>query len=173
MMEAFIQLEKENVNLCFLPSKAHQGLSGLYTRGSQPLRNTKKFNVPKAQANRKVLGHINQHMDSRKSASSKQVQARKRDNLVQQSEKYPEIETFLQYNPLDYERFHVPEEHKLSDCCLAGVPLFVSMDDVKTFDALTSPVLSPMENEVINYDYQTFAPLLEDIIIALPFMCDF
>ncbi|XP_075061474.1 securin-like [Mixophyes fleayi] len=170
-MEVLIHLEKENGDLCLLPSKANPGTSAQSSKGSRQSKNAKSLNVPKAL--RKALGNVNVQVHSGKPASTK-VQGRKLDNLEQQSEKYPEIETFIPYNPLEYERFDVPEEHKLSDRSLAGVPLFISMDNVKKFDALTNSVLSPMENELINFDsYKTFTPLFEDITIDLPLMFDF
>ncbi|XP_063784835.1 securin-like isoform X2 [Pseudophryne corroboree] len=164
-MEVFQQPEKENGNTGF-PSKGNQGLSA---RRSQ-LRPVKNINVPKTQ--RKVLGNVNQNY-STKPALTK---ARKQDGLVlpRHEKTYPEIETFTPYHPLEYERFEVPEEHKLSDRCLAGVSLFVSLDNVKRFDALINRTLSPMESSSITYDScETFSVLLEEITIDFPPLCDF
>ncbi|XP_075715474.1 securin-like [Rhinoderma darwinii] len=178
-----MRVEKENGGLCLLPSKTNRGQFAQISKGSLQVHNAKNFTVPKPQALRKALGNINQ-VQSRKTASTK---VDKRENSVKQRpEKYPEIETFIPYNPLgtmsyppsviDFETFDVPEEHKLSDRCLAGVPLFVSRDDAIRFDVLASPVFSPMENEPINYGkylgyfFETFIPLFEDITIDLPLL---
>ncbi|MEE6478762.1 hypothetical protein FKM82_011986 [Ascaphus truei] len=83
---------------------------------------------------------------------------------------YPEIETFIPYNPLDYESLEVPEEHKLSHLCLAGLPLWVSLDKDR-FDALTNTVIVPMELLPMKWQCDTlqdFIPFFEDIDIDLP-----
>ncbi|XP_075715475.1 securin-like [Rhinoderma darwinii] len=168
-----MRVEKENGDLCLLPSKTNRAPFAQISKGSLRVHNAKNFTVPKPQALRKALGNINQ-VQSRKTASTK---VDKKDNLVKQRpQKYPEIETFIPYNPLDFETFDVLEEHKLNDRCLAGVPLFVSRDDAIRFDVLASPVFSPMKNEPINYGkylgyfFETFIPLFDDIPIDLPLL---
>ncbi|XP_056372678.1 securin-like [Hyla sarda] len=170
-MEAIMWFEKENGDLGCLPSKANRGPSAQLSKGFLQVPKGKNFSVAKPQALRKALGNINQHVQPKKSASKKVV---KKDNLVKQRfEKYPEIEKFIPYNPLDFETFDVPEEHKLSDRCLAGVPLLVLMDDTKNSEALNSPVL-PMEIKPINYDsFEISSYLFEDIPIDLPYLCNF
>ncbi|XP_075716051.1 securin-like [Rhinoderma darwinii] len=168
-MEAIMRVEKENGDLCLLPSKTNRGPFAQISKGSLQVHNAKSFTVPKPQALRKALGNINQ-VQSRKTASTKLDKSK--NSVKQRPQKYPEIETFIPYNPLDFETFDVPEEHKLSDRCLAGVPLFVSRDDDIRFDVLASPIFSPMENKPINYDFETFIPLFEDITIDLPLLCD-
>ncbi|KAM4038353.1 securin-like [Anomaloglossus baeobatrachus] len=153
------------------------------------MRNAKNMTVTRPQALRKALGNINT-VEPMKSESSKVA---KKDNLMKQKcEEYPEIETFIPYNPLDFEATDVPEEHKLSDRCLAGLPLFVSKDGAERFAALANCVLSPMEIEPIKYgkylrskhfnikpltpifnSIDASIPLSEDIAIDFPLLCDF
>ncbi|XP_073437130.1 securin-like isoform X2 [Dendrobates tinctorius] len=170
-MEAVMWCEKENGDLC-LPSKTNCPTVARLNKGSLQMINAKSFTVAKPRALRKALGNINQ-VQARKPASSKVA---KKSNLTKEmSEEHPEIDTFIPYNPLDYETFDVPEEHKLSDCCLASLPLLVSKDDAERFSALANPVLSPMETEPIKYDYSiaTSIPLFDDTAIDLPVLCYF
>ncbi|XP_069812908.1 securin-like [Dendropsophus ebraccatus] len=161
-MEATMWFGKENGDLSHLPFKTNQGLSSV-SKGSLQVHKVKNFTLDKPQALRKALGNVNQQVQPNKSAST-QV-ARKVKLVKQKFEKYPEIDTFIPYNPLDFETLDVPEEHKLSDRCLAGVPLLVLRDDAMKFEALTSPVLSPMDNAPIDYDcFETSSPLIEEII---------
>ncbi|XP_056372679.1 securin-like [Hyla sarda] len=166
-MEAIMWFEKENGDFCHLSSKANRGPSAQISKGFLQVPKGKNFSVAKPQALRKALGNINQHVQPKKSASKKVV---KKDNLVKQrGEKYPEIEKFIPYNPLDFETFDVPEEHKLSDRCLAGVPLLVLRDDSNNAEALDRLVFSPMEIKPINYDsFEISSHLFEDITIDLP-----
>ncbi|XP_069510363.1 securin-like isoform X1 [Ambystoma mexicanum] len=59
------------------------------------------------------------------------------------SDEYPEIEKFIPYNPLDFESFDVPEEHRLSHLCLAGVPLQTLESD--RFDRHINLLPSPLK----------------------------
>ncbi|XP_040297919.1 securin-like [Bufo bufo] len=167
-MEAIVRFEKENA--LSLSSKTNQGLFA-QTKRSLKVHNGKNLTVPKPQALRKVLGNLNKQVEPKKSAAAK---AKKINLPKQRSEEYPAIETFIPYNPLDYESFEVPEEHKLGDVCLAGISLFIARDDAIRFDALTSPGLYPMENREINYDcFEMSIPLYEDINVGFPLLCDF
>ncbi|XP_069812903.1 securin-like [Dendropsophus ebraccatus] len=168
-MDILLQLDKENDNL-FFHSKLNRGS---FTRPSKGLHHKKlnDFNTAILQPIRKVLGNVNSVQNKHSSTKVKQ-----KNNQVHTKSKqmYPEIETCIPYNPLDFETFDVPEEHRLSDRHLTGVALFVCLADAKNFEALTSPILSPMESELINYDaYETFSPVLEDLVIDLPLACDF
>ncbi|XP_069510368.1 securin-like [Ambystoma mexicanum] len=59
------------------------------------------------------------------------------------SEEYPEIEKLIPYNPLDFECFDVPEEHRLGHLCLAGVPLQTLESD--RFDRHVNLLPSPIK----------------------------
>ncbi|XP_075712412.1 securin-like [Rhinoderma darwinii] len=166
-MELLMHMEQENGDLYVHPSKFNQG----FNQPSKGLKAKRSFNNAKGQSLRKALGNVNQHVQDKQSSTKV-----KNNNLVHPKSKktYPDIETFIPYNPLDFETFDVPEEHKLSDRCLAGVPLFISLHNAKRFETLTSPILSPMDIGLINYDsHETFSPMFEDLTIDLPLACDF
>uniref|UniRef100_H3AP76 Securin n=1 Tax=Latimeria chalumnae TaxID=7897 RepID=H3AP76_LATCH len=62
---------------------------------------------------------------------------------------YPEIEKIQPYNPLDFENFEVPEEHRLSHLCLAGLPL-MTLEKEKKFDRFLTRLPSPMKAQHLN-----------------------
>ncbi|XP_072006738.1 securin-like isoform X2 [Engystomops pustulosus] len=167
-MDVLLQLEKENGDV-YSHSKPNPGS---FTRLSKAL-NVKSdgFNTAKLLPHRKALGNVNQHVQARHCPTKVQ---QKGQVHLKAKKTYPDIETFIPYNPLDFETFEVPEDHRLSDRCLAGVSLYMSLVDAERFEALTSEILSPMECDVINYDpFETFSPVFEDLTIDLPAACDF
>ncbi|XP_067422664.1 securin [Emydura macquarii macquarii] len=92
-------------------------------------------------------------------------------------EAYPEIENFFPYNPLDFESFEVPEEHRLSHMSLTGVPLVI-LDKNKPdrcVNMIPSPVkLSPMSWECDLLQSTTnFLSTLDEIIDLPPLCHDF
>ncbi|XP_038595967.1 securin [Tachyglossus aculeatus] len=66
------------------------------------------------------------------------------------NETYPEIEKLYSFDPLDFESFEVPEEHRLAHLPLTGVPLLIlDKENHENCDDLApSPVkLSPLSWE--------------------------
>ncbi|KAM3926874.1 putative pituitary tumor-transforming gene 3 protein [Leptodactylus fuscus] len=168
-MDIFMQLEKENGDLFINPSKRNQ--SSIARPSKRLHMKTHSSDTAKVQSLRRPLGNVNQQMQDRYTSTK----VKQRNDQVHPKNKttYPDIETFIPYNPLAFETSDVPEEHRLSNRRLAGVRLFISTD-AKRFEALTDPILSPMENELINYDaWETLSPVFEDFAIALPPVCDF
>ncbi|XP_074865806.1 securin [Carettochelys insculpta] len=92
-------------------------------------------------------------------------------------EAYPEIENFFPYNPLDFESFDVPEEHRLSHISLTGVPLLILDKNIpsSSIDLVPSPVkLSPISLECDLLQSATnFLSTLDEIIDLPPLYCDF
>ncbi|XP_074064723.1 LOW QUALITY PROTEIN: securin-like [Macrotis lagotis] len=62
------------------------------------------------------------------------------------NETCPEIENFFSFNPLEFESFDVPEEHRLANLPLNGIPLLM-LEQEKSLERLVdlppSPVLLP------------------------------
>ncbi|KAF7249022.1 Securin [Varanus komodoensis] len=87
------------------------------------------------------------------------------------TEDWPEKENLISYNPLEFENFEIPEEHRLSHLSLTGVPL-MTFGNVP--DIFTSPVLVPIKPPSLSWDYDTlqsrkdFLATLDEIIIDLP-----
>ncbi|XP_014803429.1 PREDICTED: securin [Calidris pugnax] len=59
-------------------------------------------------------------------------------------EDWPEIENMFPSDPRDYETFDLPEEHKMSNINLCGVPLMIYE---RTYDKFVNMVPSPVEIE--------------------------
>ncbi|XP_015497760.1 securin isoform X2 [Parus major] len=85
-------------------------------------------------------------------------------------EDWPEIENMFPLDPQDFESFDLPEEHKLSNINLCGVPLMVFE---RTYDKCVNMVPSPVKIEEISWEsnlLQSTADFLAtlDEIIHMP-----
>ncbi|NWT65586.1 PTTG1 protein, partial [Prunella himalayana] len=85
-------------------------------------------------------------------------------------EDWPEIENMFPVDPRDFESFDLPEEHKLSNINLCGVPLMVFE---RTYDRCVNMVPSPVKIEEISWEsnlLQSTADFLAtlDEIIDMP-----
>ncbi|XP_003429435.1 securin [Ornithorhynchus anatinus] len=108
---------------------------------------------------RKVLGNVNRTLET---ARKKNEPIKQKDQLIPPNkitektaevencvpvsdETYPEIEKLFSFDPLDFESFDVPEEHRLSHLPLTGVPLLIlDKENQERFDDLApSPVKVP------------------------------
>ncbi|XP_053318069.1 securin-like [Spea bombifrons] len=192
-MATMIFVEQENGNLAAsmmakdrvrLPSNSAKGLS---SKG-QNMFPGKVFsaseNLPKP--SRKALGTVNKQLAPNKIPQSGAVKGKTNLNHAKKSqvserkvvakpvkEAYPDIENFFPYNPSDFERFHVPEDHKLSHLCLAGVPLIVNDNDVARFEKLIQFQPSPMEIPTLSWEsdpvnYLPFLATLDEITLDMP-----
>ncbi|NXH27693.1 PTTG1 protein, partial [Myiagra hebetior] len=85
-------------------------------------------------------------------------------------EDWPEIENMFPLDPQDFESFDLPEEYKLSNIDLSGVPLMVFE---RTYDRCVSRVPSPVKIEEMSWEsnlLQSTADFLAtlDEIIDMP-----
>ncbi|KGL88979.1 Securin, partial [Charadrius vociferus] len=64
-------------------------------------------------------------------------------------EDWPEIENMFPFDPQDFESFDLPEEHKISNIDLRGVPLMIFE---RTYDRLVNMVPSPVKIEEISWE---------------------
>ncbi|XP_042311784.1 securin [Sceloporus undulatus] len=137
-----------------------------------------------SQSVRKALGNVNRPLSATKTQFPKgnklfTKKATENTNKVEGCsmvpEDCPEKENLFPYNPLDFESFEVPEEHRLSHLSLTGVPL---MTFEKASDRLTSTISAPVDPPLISCCYDNlsdtlqstkdFLATLDDIIIDLP-----
>nr|XP_056722933.1 securin [Euleptes europaea] len=88
------------------------------------------------------------------------------------TEDCPEKENFFPCNPLDFESFEVPEEHRLSHLSLTGVPLMTFENASERFQSMIHITGKPPS---VSWDFDTlqsttdFLPTLDEIVIDLPF----
>ncbi|NXV50827.1 PTTG1 protein, partial [Uria aalge] len=85
-------------------------------------------------------------------------------------EDWPEIENMFPFDPQDFESFDLPEEHKMSNIDLRGVPLMIFE---RTYDKFVNMVPSPVKVEEISWEsnlLQSTADFLAtlDEIIDMP-----
>ncbi|XP_009316780.1 PREDICTED: securin [Pygoscelis adeliae] len=85
-------------------------------------------------------------------------------------EDWPEIENLFPFDPQDFESFDLPEEHKVSNINLCGVPLMIFE---RTYDRCVNMVPSPVKIEEISWEsnlIQSTADFLAtlDEIIDMP-----
>ncbi|XP_064017848.1 securin [Pogoniulus pusillus] len=85
-------------------------------------------------------------------------------------EEWPERENMFSFDPRDFESFDLPEEHKISNINLCGVPLMVFE---RTYDKCVNMVPSPVKIEEISWEsnlLQSTADFLAtlDEIIDMP-----
>ncbi|NXW02804.1 PTTG1 protein, partial [Fregetta grallaria] len=85
-------------------------------------------------------------------------------------EDWPEIENMFPFDPRDFETFDLPEEHKVSNINLCGVPLMIFE---RTYDRYVNMVPSPVKMEETSWEsnlLQSTADFLAtlDEIIDMP-----
>ncbi|NWR57077.1 PTTG1 protein, partial [Bucorvus abyssinicus] len=92
------------------------------------------------------------------------------ENCDAVAEDWPEIENMFPFDPQDFESFDLPEEHKVSNINLRGVPLMVFE---RTYDRCVNMLPSPVKIEEISWEsnlLQSTADFLAtlDEIIDMP-----
>ncbi|KAM6474620.1 securin [Liasis olivaceus] len=141
---------------------------------------TANVNVTESQSVRKALGSLNRPLATTKSQfpKGKKLLSKKANENTSRAEDNsmvpedcPEKENLFSYNPLDFESFEVPEEHRLSHMSLTGVPL-MTFESVP--DRFASTIPPPVKQPSISWDYdclqstKDFLATLDEIIIDLP-----
>ncbi|XP_051870660.1 securin [Pristis pectinata] len=93
----------------------------------------------------------------------------------EQPDDYPEIETFIPFDPFDFEDFNVPEEHRLDHICLAGLPLLILEKEGVLMEKVLNKVPSPMkwpslvkESSLMAFDNTEVLEDLDGIEVELP-----
>ncbi|XP_060096624.1 securin [Heteronotia binoei] len=87
------------------------------------------------------------------------------------TEDCPEKENFFPCNPLDFESFEVPEEHRLSHLSLIGVPLMTFENTSESFQSMIHITGKPPS---VSWDFDTlqlttdFLATFDEIVIDLP-----
>ncbi|NXJ13714.1 PTTG1 protein, partial [Odontophorus gujanensis] len=138
---------------------------------------------------RKALGNVNRTVGvtSKKEQTREKNQPCSAKKVAEKSvgleswdavgdETFPEIENMFPSDPLDFESFDVPEEHKLSNIGLYGVPLMIH---TSTCDKPVNITSSPVKLEKMPWESGLLQPptdfisTLDDIIDMPPMNYDF
>uniref|UniRef100_A0A8D0G508 Securin n=1 Tax=Sphenodon punctatus TaxID=8508 RepID=A0A8D0G508_SPHPU len=168
-MATLLFVDKENGDVCTVAtSKDRLRLPSASSKSLLERSHTmtplvgKTMNVTPATSHsvRKALGNVNGNLGTtkkneilkEKNLSNKKVTEKTtgvESCSVVPEEAYPEIENFFPYDPLDFDSFDLPEEHKLSHMSLTGVPLMV-FETVS--DRPVNLVPSPVKLSSVSWD---------------------
>ncbi|XP_065546467.1 securin isoform X1 [Lathamus discolor] len=180
----FIDQENDEVgttkNRLRLPSGSSKVLSDR-TQVKTPLPKKTVSTSPGAPRSvRKALGNVNRtqgvasklekiRQKSQHCAANKKTAGLESCDAVAE-EQWPEIENMFPFDPRDFESFDLPEEHKLSNINLHGVPLMVFEG---TYERCVNVVPSPVKIEEASWEsnlLQSTADFLDtlDEIIDMP-----
>ncbi|NXT32108.1 PTTG1 protein, partial [Pelecanoides urinatrix] len=188
-MATLIFIDKENgevgasKNQLRLPSGSSKVLSER-TQVNTPLpKKTISSSPATSHSVRKVLGNVNRTEEvTSKMEKTRQInQPCTADKITEKTaglescdavaeEDWPEIENMFPFDPRDFESFDLPEEHKVSNINLCGVPLMIFE---RTYDRYVNMVPSPVKIEEVSWEsnlLQSTADFLAtlDEIIDMP-----
>ncbi|KAL8211697.1 UNVERIFIED_CONTAM: hypothetical protein K2H54_013906 [Gekko kuhli] len=108
---------------------------------------------------------------SAKKSHKEQTLILRKESLKVTTEDCPEKENCFPCNPLDFESFEVPEEHRLSHLSLTGVPLMTFVNTSERFQSMIHMTGKPPS---ISWGFDTlqstadFLATLDEIVIDLP-----
>ncbi|XP_030359855.1 securin isoform X2 [Strigops habroptila] len=185
-MSTLIFIDQENgevgatKNRLRLPSGSSKVLSER-TQVNTPLpKKTIGTSPATSRSVRKALGNVNRTQEvtsksekirqkSQPCTANKKTAGLESCGVVAEEE-WPEIENMFPFDPRDFESFDLPEEHKLSNINLHGVPLMVFE---RTYDKCVNMVPSPVKMEEVSWEsnlLQSTADFLAtlDEIIDMP-----
>ncbi|XP_009878104.1 PREDICTED: securin [Charadrius vociferus] len=163
-MATLILIDKENgevgatKNQLRLPSGSSKVLSERVQVNTPLPKKTLSTTPATSRSVRKALGNVNRTKEVT-SKTEKIIQknqpctANKTAGLEScdavAEEDWPEIENMFPFDPQDFESFDLPEEHKISNIDLRGVPLMIFE---RTYDRLVNMVPSPVKIEEISWE---------------------
>ncbi|KAM4555895.1 securin isoform 2-T2 [Odontesthes bonariensis] len=143
---------------------------------------TKTFNTP-LPSGRKAFGAVNKKILTPSVGAQEKKLLRPQETKVEHPpqtkvEEYPEIEKFIPYDPLEFEKYSIPEDFiPLSRLALPGLARFsetshLCQEDLDQIDPL--PNLSPLEMPKRS-DYclelDAFLQTLDELTVELPPEC--
>ncbi|KFP46436.1 Securin [Cathartes aura] len=188
-MATLIFIDKENgevgatKNQLRLPSGSSKVLSER-TQANTPLpKKTISTSPATSHSVRKALGNVNrtEGVASKMEKIRQKSQPCTANKITEKStglescdavaeEDWPEIENMFPFDPRDFESFDLPEDHKVSNINLRGVPLMIFE---RTYDRCVNMVPSPVKIEEVSWEsnlLQSTADFLAtlDEIIDMP-----
>ncbi|XP_037531638.1 securin [Nematolebias whitei] len=128
---------------------------------------------------RRAFGMVNQLSTSAVGAQEKKLlkpqetKAKPAPQIL--TEEYPEIEQFIPYDPLEFERYSVPEDLiPLSSLALPGLACFSQTcsdlfeDDLEEISPLPNPLPLKMPKRSDRMELEAFLQTLDELTIELP-----
>ncbi|XP_031718760.1 securin [Anarrhichthys ocellatus] len=168
--------ERENAGLHPLNLKMRQRLQSAPERLLSPM-NAKTFHTPLA-FGRKAFGAVNKKISTPVVNTQEKLKPQemkvKHASLIK-VEEYPDIEKFIPYDPLEFEKYSVPEDLiPLGGFALPGLACFppaprLCEDDLEMFEPLSnqSPVKMPKCSDHYS-ELDAFLQTLDELTVELP-----
>nr|XP_020447942.1 securin-like isoform X1 [Monopterus albus] len=176
-MANIIFAERENTHLHAPTLKMRQRLQSAPEKLLKSPMIAKTFHTP-LPFGRKAFGTVNKKV-STPAINAKEKLLKPEETKVKhaprtQVEEYPEIEKFFPYDPLEFEKYHKPEDLvPLSSLALPGLAFFppaphLSEEDLEMFPLLDlSPVKMPKHSDQCS-ELDAFLQTIDELTIQLP-----
>ncbi|XP_026186558.1 securin [Mastacembelus armatus] len=175
-MANFIFAERENAHLHAPNVKLRQRLQ---SAPEKLIKSPKTFNTP-LPSGRKAFGTVNKQVstpvvNTQEKKFVKPQAAQVKHGPHSKVEEYPEIEKFIPYDPLEFEKYSIPEDLvPLSGLALPGLACFSQTphlyeEDLGMFDPL--PDLSPVKMPKCSdhcVELDAFLQTLDELTMELP-----
>ncbi|KAM9357445.1 securin [Symphorus nematophorus] len=178
-MANIIFAERENAGLHPPTLKMRQRLQSAPEKSLKSQMTAKTFNTP-LPSGRKAFGAINKKVSTPSVNTQEKKLLKPQETKVKPApqtkvEDYPEIEKFIPYDPLEFEKYSVPEDLiPLSGFALPGLACFsqaphLCVEELEKFDPLPnlSPVKIPARSDYCS-ELDTFLQTLDELTIELP-----
>ncbi|XP_018549745.1 securin isoform X2 [Lates calcarifer] len=177
-MANIIFAERENACLHAPSLKMRQRLQSAPEKLLKSPMIAKTFNTP-LPSGRKAFGAVNKKISTPGINTQEKKLLKPQETKVKQApqtnvEEYPEIEKFIPYDPLEFEKYSVPEDLvPLSGFALPGLACFPQAphlcEDLETFDPLPnlSPAKMPKRSDYSS-ELDAFLQTLDELTIELP-----
>ncbi|XP_027142691.1 securin [Larimichthys crocea] len=177
-MANIIFAERENARLHPPALKMRQRLQSAPEKLRSPMT-AKTFTTP-LPSGRKAFGAVNKKVSTPAVNVQEKKLLKPQETKVKQAactkvEEYPEIEKFIPYDPLEFEKYSVPEDLiPLSGFALPGLASFPQAphlyeEDLEKFDPLPnlSPVKMPKHSDYCS-ELDAFLQTLDELTVELP-----
>ncbi|XP_043938430.1 securin [Protopterus annectens] len=177
---------------CMTGKIVEKSIRTLETEVFKPMTGPKKQQLGNV---RKALGNINCHpnasrvkpeipVSKAKSIQTSKVKPAETIPAVQEKVKgdcleYPDIESFHPYDPLDFDTFNVPDEHRVSHLCFAGlsIPAGSEIDSLEEVSPMNfSPIkftypICQSDIDPLDVDVSSFLQTIDELIELPPLEC--
>ncbi|XP_070693303.1 securin [Pempheris klunzingeri] len=176
-MANIIFAERENAGLHPPTLKMRQRLQSAPEKLKSPMT-AKMFNTP-LPSGRKAFGAVNKistpAVNSQEKKLLKPQETKVKHAPHSKVDEYPEIEKFIPYDPLEFEKYSIPEDLiPLSGFALPGLACFpqaphLCEDDLEKLDPLPnlSPVKMPKHSDYCS-ELDAFLQTLDELTVELP-----
>ncbi|XP_071751164.1 securin isoform X2 [Centroberyx gerrardi] len=179
-MANIIFAERENASLHAPTLKIRQRLQSAPENMLKTPITAKKFHTPLLSA-RKALGTVNKITSTPAINGQEKKHQKTQETKVKcvpqnKVEEYPDIEKFIPYDPLEFEKYSIPEDLvRLGGLALPGLSSFpqtprLCEEELETLEAVTppSPFKMPQRSDYCAAELDAFLQTIDELTIDLP-----